>query len=152
VQHRCLVGECLLDHLAQLTGSLHCLTHVNDMFVTLHQTTKNLTITYPRARKHTTVLRVFFQGPPGWASARINLLDFYGAKEDNTGIYNDHPVGHHSIRTKQQPTSAIPSIFMPDAFLLQHSHFILAWDRHHICWLAYPVDGYEPYNNLTWIL
>jgi len=24
-------------------------------------------------------------------------------------------------------------------FLTQPSQFILAWDRHHICWLAYPV-------------
>ena len=37
------------------------------------------------------------------------------------------------------PTSAIPTILRRMAFLTQPSLFILAWDRHRICWLAYPV-------------
>jgi len=40
-------------------------------------------------------------GPPGWASARRNLLDIYGATEDNKGRHTDHPAGRHSIRTNQ---------------------------------------------------
>ena len=37
------------------------------------------------------------------------------------------------------PTSAIPTILSRMPFLTQPSQFILAWDRHQICWLAYPV-------------
>ena len=44
-----------------------------------------------------------------------------------------------SSRIIDAPTSAIPTIFMPDAFPGTPSQFILAWDRHQMCWLAYPV-------------
>ena len=37
------------------------------------------------------------------------------------------------------PTSAIPPFLCRMPFLTQPSQFILAWDRHQICWLAYPV-------------
>jgi len=36
-------------------------------------------------------------------------------------------------------TSAIPTIFKQHALPSQPSQFILAWDRHQICWFAYPV-------------
>ena len=59
---------------------------------------------------HTTVLRPFcFRNHLGetvpveiW---RDLLLDFFGAREDNRGRYNDHPAGCHSIHTNQRPTS-----------------------------------------------
>jgi len=43
------------------------------------------------------------------------------------------------------PTSAIPTIFMQDA-LPYTTQFILAWDRHQICWLAYPVAWFHTRN------
>jgi len=45
------------------------------------------------------------------------------------------------------PTSIIPTIFTPDAFLTQPSQFILAWEKHQICWLAYLVAWF--YNKST---
>jgi len=43
-----------------------------------------------------------------------NLLDFYGAREDNRGRHTDHPAERHSIQTNQRPPPTAP-IFMPDA-------------------------------------
>jgi len=64
----------------------------------------------------------------------------YGAREDNRSRHTDNPDGRHSIRTNQRPNSVIrPHFLRQMPFLLQHCHFILAWDRHQICWLAYPV-------------
>jgi len=37
------------------------------------------------------------------------------------------------------PISAIPPFLHWMPFLAQPSQFILAWDRHQTCWLAYPV-------------
>ena len=45
----------------------------------------------------------------------------------------------HLIQTNGAPISAIPTILCRITFLLQPSRFILAWDRHQICWLAYLV-------------
>jgi len=61
----------------------------------------------------------------------------YGAREDNRGRHTDNPAGRHSIRTNQPPTSIIPPFLCRMPFLLQPSQFILAWDRHQICWFAY---------------
>ena len=82
---------------------------------------------------HTQPFMAPFLGLPGWASARRNLLDFYGARKDNTGRYTDHPGGRNSIWTNQRPTSVIHPFLRRMLFLLQPSHFILAWDRHQIC-------------------
>jgi len=64
----------------------------------------------------------------------------YGAREDNRGRHVGHPAGRHSIRTNQQPTSIIAPFLRQMPFLPQPSHIILAWHRHQICWLAYPVQ------------
>jgi len=53
----------------------------------------------------------------------------------------DHPAGCQSIRTNQRPTSNIPPFLRRMPFLPQPSHFILARDRHQICWLAYQWHG-----------
>jgi len=45
----------------------------------------------------------------------------------------------HSIWTNQRSTSLIPLFLCQMPFLLQPSQFILAWDKHQICWLAYSV-------------
>ena len=71
----------------------------------------------------------------------------YGAREDDRGRHTDNPTGCHSIRTNQIPTSNIPSPFLCQMpFLLQPSQFILAWDRHRTCWLAYPVAWFNDWS------
>jgi len=63
----------------------------------------------------------------------------YGAREDIRGRHTDSPAGRHSIQTNQRSTSIVPPFLRRIPFLPQPSHFILTWDRHQICWLAYRV-------------
>ena len=65
----------------------------------------------------------------------------YGARGDIKGRHTDNPARRHSIRTNQRPISLIPLLLCRMPFLSQPSHFILAWDRHQICWLAYPMTN-----------
>jgi len=71
-----------------------------------------------------------------------------GAREDNRGRHADNPAGRHSIRTSQWSNSIIPPFLCHMPFLLQPFQFILAWDRHQICWITYPVAWliYESYK------
>jgi len=72
-----------------------------------------------------------------------HLLSLMVQGKDNRGRRTDNPVGLHPIQTIGAPTSSSPPFLMPDAFLPQPSQFILvAWDRHQVCWLAYPVAWY----------
>jgi len=52
-----------------------------------------------------------FPGPPGWASARRELLEFKAQEKINRGRHTDHPAGRHSIRTNQCPPPPSPHIF-----------------------------------------
>jgi len=52
-----------------------------------------------------------FPGPPGWAGARRELLDFMVQGKINTGRHTDHPAGHHSVRTNQCPPPPSPHFF-----------------------------------------
>ena len=63
----------------------------------------------------------------------------YGAREDIRGIHTNNPAGRRSVWTNQRLTSFVPPFSRRMPFLLQPSQFILARDRHQICWLAYPV-------------
>jgi len=65
----------------------------------------------------TTILRVtaLFPGPPGWDSARRELLDFMVQGKINRGRHTDHPAGRHSIWTKQCPPPPSPIFYRPDA-------------------------------------
>jgi len=63
----------------------------------------------------TTILRPFFPGPPRWAGARRELLDFMVQGKINRGRHTDHPAGHHSIQTNQCQCPPPPS---PHIFLL----------------------------------
>jgi len=57
-----------------------------------------------------------FPGPPGWADARRELLDFMVQGKINRGKHTDHPDGRHSIRTNQYPPPPSPHFFYrPDA-------------------------------------
>jgi len=49
-----------------------------------------------------------FPGPPGWAGARSELLDFIVQGKINRGRHTDHPTGCHSIRTNQCPPPPSP--------------------------------------------
>ena len=49
-----------------------------------------------------------FPGPPGWAGARRELLDFMVQGKINRGRHTDHPAGRNSIRTKQCPPPPSP--------------------------------------------
>ena len=44
-----------------------------------------------------------FPGPPGWAGARRELLDFMVQGKINRGRHANRPAGRHSIRTNQCP-------------------------------------------------
>ena len=55
-----------------------------------------------------------FPGPPGWAGARGELLDFMVQGKINRGRHTDHPAGRHSIRTNQCPPPLSPHIFFTD--------------------------------------
>ena len=73
----------------------------------------------PHTHTHTHTHNRFtalFPGPPGWAGARIELLDFMMQGKINGGRHTDHPAGRHSIRTSQCPPPPSPHIFYrPDA-------------------------------------
>jgi len=62
----------------------------------------------PPHHKHFTA---FFPGPPGWADARREPLDFMVQGKINRGRRTNHPAGHHSIRTKQCPPPSSPHFF-----------------------------------------
>jgi len=53
-----------------------------------------------------------FPGPPGWAGARKELLDFTVQGKINKGRHTDHLAGRHSIRTNQCPPPPSPHIFL----------------------------------------
>ena len=58
-----------------------------------------------------------FLGPPGWAGARRELLDFMVQGKINRDRHTDRPAGRHSIRTNQCPPP--PSHFYrPDGLIL----------------------------------
>jgi len=63
----------------------------------------------------TTVSWPFFPGPPGWASARRELLDFMVQGKINRGRHTDHLAGCHSIRTNQCPPPPSAFFYSPDA-------------------------------------
>ena len=55
---------------------------------------------------------VLFLGPPRWAIARTELLDFMVQGMINRGRHTDHLAGRHSIRTNQCPTPPSPIFFL----------------------------------------
>ena len=51
--------------------------------------------------RHHNRFTALFLGPPGWAGARRELLDFMVQGKINRGRHTDYPAGRHSIRTNQ---------------------------------------------------
>jgi len=66
---------------------------------------------------HHNRLRALFPGPPGWAGARRELLDFMVQGKINRSRHTNRPVGRHSIRTNQCPPPRSPFFYRPDALL-----------------------------------
>ena len=95
------------------------------------QTEKNISIHYSKTAlccrcqlrlyyhisvHHHNRFTALFPGPPGWAGARRELLDFMLQGKINRDRNTDHPAGRHSIRTNQCPPHHPPHIFYrPDA-------------------------------------
>ena len=62
-----------------------------------------------------------FMGPPGWAGARRELMDFMVQRKINRGRHTDHPAGRHSIRTNQYlPASSRYMLHHSDTIQLSH--------------------------------
>jgi len=63
----------------------------------------NLLLVPLSVHHHHNRFTALFPGPPGWAGARRELLDFMVQGKINRGRHTDHPTGRHSIRTNQCP-------------------------------------------------
>jgi len=69
-------------------------------------------ILYTSVGWHHNRFTALFLGPPGWAGARRELLDFMVQGEINRDRHTDHPAGCHSIQTNQCPPSPHPPYFL----------------------------------------
>jgi len=125
------------SHMIHLTDRCHFqwprMTH-NHLFVSCNLRIYHCTCT------HTTQLFYGpFSGTTRVSRSRKKSSGLYGAREDIIGRHTDNPAGRHSMQTNQRPTS-----FIPHFYARCHScrnppnQFILVWERHQICWLAYP--------------
>ena len=63
---------------------------------------------------HHNCFTALFPGPPGWASARRELLDFMVQGKINRGRYTIHPAERHSIQTNQCPPPPSPIFYRLD--------------------------------------
>ena len=90
-----------------------------------------------------TILQPFFWNHLGEPVPEEIFFWTLWCKEDNRGRHSDYRAGHHSIRTNRRPTNIIPPFLRRMPFLSQPSQFILVWDGHQICWLAYPVAWFS---------
>jgi len=65
----------------------------------------------PHHHHHHNRFLALFLGPPGWAGARRELLDFMVEGKINKGRHTDHPAGGHPIQTNQRPPLPSPILF-----------------------------------------
>jgi len=96
-------GLLHIDWLHTITVTLACM-HSGTQSAYRHATISH-------AHTHTTV----FPGPPRWAGARREFLDFMVQGKINRGRHTDHPAGRHSIRTNQCRPPPSPIFYRPDA-------------------------------------
>jgi len=71
-----------------------------------HQSTEG--ISYLKRFIYHNCFMALFPGPPRWAGARIELLDFMVQRKIKRGRHTDHPAWHHSIQTNQCPPPPSP--------------------------------------------
>jgi len=81
-----------------------------------------------------------FPGPPGWAGARRELLDFMVQGKINRGRYSELLAGRHSIRTNQCPAPPLPCFYRPDALPAAQPTMSKHWRQQKI----------QIANNVTW--
>jgi len=88
---------------------------------------------------HTTILPAIFWDYPGeLVPAEVNFLFMVQGKITEADTPTIRMGANPSGLISDPPPSSSPFLRrMP--YLLQPSHFILAWDRHQIRWLTYPV-------------
>jgi len=93
-------------------------------------------------------------GQPRWDGTRRYILPSSGLSGAKWRL---HSQTHQQSRWTATPSRLIgaPSLSPPPflcqmPFLAQPSQFILAWDRHQICWLAYSVQGIN-WIKLYWV-
>ena len=107
---------------------------------------------------HTQSFNGLCPGLPGWASTRRNIhplmwgrprgdtrhLGFMVQGEDNRGRRTNNPAERYPIRIIKAQRPSSPPFLCCMPFLPQPSQFILAWDRHEVCWVAYLVAWWLP--------
>jgi len=99
-----------------LSSTKHCIFHMQLVASNLtttshHKYTHGLlmkTLLIQAPNHHNNRFTALFPGPPGWASARRELLDFMVQMKINRGRHTDHPAGCHSIRTRHGPCPPPP--------------------------------------------
>jgi len=88
-----------------------CLKKTSHIWLAIILTCVIITTIFGRNVTNTHIhFTALFPGPPGWAGAGRELLDFMVQGKINRGRHTDHPAGRHSIRTNQCPPP--PSHFL----------------------------------------
>jgi len=87
--------------------------HITDNMITMiwEQFYRNIrTSIYVTKPPHHNCFTALFPGPPRWAGARREFLDFMVQGKINRGRHIDHLAGCHSIRAKQRQPPPSPHI------------------------------------------
>jgi len=88
---------------------------------------------------HHTRFTAFFLGLPGWAGARRRNLSLHFTVQGEITQADTLIIRLGATPSRVNGDPFTPAFLRQMSFLPQPSHFILAWDRHQIYWLAYPV-------------
>ena len=88
---------------------------------------------YHHTTPHHIRFTALFLGPPGWAGARRELMDFMLQGKINRGRHIDHPAVRHSSRTNQCPPP--PSHFYrPDILPVAQPTVSKHWRQQWLVW------------------
>jgi len=116
----CLLAMIIRDVLSCQHSSLTITSHIHPetpVFVSFY-----IHIMTPPP-PHNNRFTALFLGPPGWADARRELLDFMVQGKINRGRHTDHLTGRHSIQTNQCPPPPSPVChIMTDYVKTETSH------------------------------
>jgi len=111
---RAVKGEIIQLHYQRNKDKMCLLSHQSSLWPqNVNKLLWNILTTPPSHNR----FMALFPGPPGWAGARWELLDFMVQGKINRGRHTDHPAGCHYIQTNQCLPPPSPHIFYrPDAF------------------------------------